>query len=196
MSRILSRLLIAAMAAGFATTATAVEFTIQPGGASQIEFVSKAPMETFGGKTKKVSGEVSLDPAQVADSIAVSVHVDMASLDTGVEMRNKHMRENHLHTAQYPDAVFTGGKLENLSARQLEEGKPVTATISGTMNLHGVEKPLQAPITMTYRGGTLHVSTQFKIKLADYSIPRPQFLVMKLDEVQAVSVELDARPKP
>jgi hypothetical protein len=49
---------------------------------------------------------------------------------------------------------------------------------------------------MTLQGGALHVVTHFKIKLPDYSIPRPQFLVMKLDEVQSVTVDLTARPKP
>lgn len=184
------------LGAGAASRAAAAGFVVTPDGASQVQFESKAPMESFGGKTKKVSGSIDLDPAQLADSIAVHLDVDMASLDTGIEMRNKHMRENHLHTDKFPTATFLGGRLTNLSAQSLGEGQKVTGTIAGTMRLHGVEKPLQASIEMSYQGGVLHVVSRFKLKLADYGIPRPQFLVMKLDESQAVTVDLDARPKP
>jgi len=182
--------------AGLLRPAAATEFTIAPDGASQMRFESKAPMETFEGKTKKLTGTVELDPAQLGDAITTRIEVDMASLDTGIAMRNKHMYENHLHVDKYPKAVFTGGKLSDLSATSLAEGVTVTGNIAGTMNLHGVEKPLQAPIEMTLQGGALHITTRFKIKLPDYSIPRPQFLVMKLDEVQSVTVDLTARPKP
>jgi polyisoprenoid-binding protein YceI len=191
---VLLALLIATV--GALQPAAAIEFVVTPDGASRMRFESKAPMETFDGKTKKISGSVDLDPAQLAEEIAVRIEVDLASLDTGSAMRNKHMYENHLHVDKYPKAVFTGGKLSDLSATQLTEGAKVTGNIAGTMSLHGVEKPLQAPIELTYQGGGLHVTTRFKIKLADYSIPRPQFLMMKLDESQSVTVDLDARPKP
>jgi polyisoprenoid-binding protein YceI len=176
-------------------SAAATEFVVAPDGANLMRFESKAPMETFDGKTKKISGTVELDPSQLGDEIKTRIEVDMTTLDTGIAMRNKHMYENHLHVDKYPKAVFTGGKLSDLSATSLAEGVTVTGNIAGTMNLHGVEKPLQAPIEMTLQGGALHVTTRFKIKLADYSIPRPQFLVMKLDEVQSVTVDLTARPK-
>ena len=31
--------------------------------------------------------------------------------DTGIGMRNTHMRENHLETETYPVATFTGGRI-------------------------------------------------------------------------------------
>jgi polyisoprenoid-binding protein YceI len=174
----------------------AAEFVIAPDAASRVEFVSKAPMETFSGSSRKVSGTVSLDPAALADSITVEVRVDMASLDTGIELRNRHMRENHLHTEKYPTAIFRGGRLSKASAATLTEGQPVTAVLAGELELHGVKKKMEAPIELTLqKGGGLRVVSRFKVNLPDYDIPRPQFLVMKLDEVQAVTAELEARPQ-
>jgi polyisoprenoid-binding protein YceI len=179
---------------GNTTPAWPIEFVVHPGTSSQVQFVSKAPMETVTGKTHTVSGSVQLDPAVLGDSIVVHVEVDLASLDTGVEMRNKHMRENHLQTATYPKAVFEGGRLQDLSAAKLAEGQTVTGSITGTMELHGKRRPLQASLEMTLQGGALHVVTRFKVKLADYDIARPQFLVMRLDETQSVTADLTARP--
>jgi polyisoprenoid-binding protein YceI len=179
---------------GSATPAWPIVFVIHPGTSSQVQFVSKAPMETVTGKTRTVSGSVQLDPAALGDSIVVHVEVDLASLDTGIEMRNKHMRENHLQTATYPKAVFEGGRLQDLSAPRLTEGQTVTGSITGTLDLHGKRQPLQASLELTLQGGALHAVTHFKVKLVDYDIPRPQFLVMRLDETQSVTADLTARP--
>lgn len=188
-------LVVVSLVLALVRSAPAAEFAIAPNAASRIEFVSKAPMETFGGKTRAVSGSVSLDPAGLADSIDVQVNVDMSTLDTGIDMRNKHMRENHLETEKYPQATFRGGRLSKLSATSLAEGQTVSGIIVGEMELHGVKKPMEAPIDLTLHKGALHVVSRFKIKLPDYNIARPQFLVMKLDEVQSVTVDLEARPK-
>jgi polyisoprenoid-binding protein YceI len=188
-------LLVLVLVARMPPAARATEFVLVPDGASQIVFTSKAPMESFSGKTRRVSGNIELDPLQLGDSIVVRVEIETASLDTGIELRNRHMRDNHLHCDRFPEAVFRGGRLTGLSATRLADGETVTGTIAGSLELHGVTKPLQAPIELTLRGGSLHVTTRFKVKLPDFDIPRPQFLVMKLDEVQNVVAELAARPK-
>ena len=96
---------------------------------------------------------------------------------------------------EFPTATFRGGKLSQASAQSLAEGKTVNATLQGELELHGQKKPLTTPLELTLRKGSLHVVSRFKVKLADFGIPRPQFLVMKLDEVQSVTVDIEARPK-
>jgi len=44
--------------------------------------------------------------------------------------------------------------------------------------------------------GTLHVATHFDVKLSDYNIDRPAFLMLKLEETQHVTVQVIARPNP
>jgi polyisoprenoid-binding protein YceI len=167
-------------------------FTIEPDAASRMGFVSKAPMETVKGKTRRLAGSVTLDPDALGDSLTVVVEVDMASLDTGNDLRNRHMRENHLHTDQYPKAILRGGRLAHLSATSLVAGVPVTGTLAGEMELHGTKRAIDVPFEMKVQDGVLHVSSRFEISLADYCIPRPQFLVMRLDDIQRVTVEIEA----
>lgn len=173
--------------------ARAATFRVEPGAGSRMEFVSKAPMETFSGKTRRLQGSVTLEPDSLGDSLRVVIEVDMASLDTGIELRNRHMRENHLHTDQYPKAIFRGGRFTRLSSPQLTPDRPLTGTLAGTMELHGTTRELEVPFEMRREGGALHVVSRFPISLADYGIPRPQFLVMRLDDIQRVTVELEAR---
>jgi polyisoprenoid-binding protein YceI len=195
MLRLSRAVLAVACLAGAFSNATGADFSITPKAASRVQFVSKAPMETFDGETRDVSGSVALDPEAIGDSITVAVTVDLRTLDTGIELRDKHMRENHLHTDEFPTATFRGGRLSQPSASSLTEGKTVTATLHGELELHGKKQPLVAPVELTLQKGALHVVSRFKVKLQDFGIPRPQFLVMKLDEVQSVTADLEARPK-
>ena len=181
-----------------AATALAADFTIKPAqDKNLVVFTSKATLESFTGKTKQVSGQVSCDPANLGDSVTVQVEVDLASLDTGIPMRNKHMRENHLETDKYPKAVFEGGRIIDASARTLSPGTTVHLRLAGQFDLHGVKRPLEAPVDVTQaRDGTLQITTHFDVALADYNINRPQFLVMKLEDKQHVTVQVTAHPNP
>jgi len=177
-------------------TAAAERFAVTPGAEGNlVTFESKAMMETFHGKTDQIDGYVEIDPAAVGDSVHVYLKVDMASLDTGISMRNRHMRENHLETDRYPHAIFRGAAVIEGAGAALAPGSPARFTVAGTMELHGVTQPLQASVEValeTDGGRRLRVKTDFPITLPDYEIARPKFLLLKLGETQLVTVELVA----
>ncbi len=182
-----------------AVSARAEEFVIRPGGESKAVFASHATMESFEGRTSKVSGVISGDPAGVGDSVGVRVEVDLASLDTGIAMRNRHMRENHLETDRYPTAVFAGARVASPAGAKLEPGQPTTFEIEGTFSLHGVSRRLRTKVEVTLvdAGGAraLRFRATFPVALSDYAISRPQFLFLRLADVQQVTVSGVATPK-
>jgi polyisoprenoid-binding protein YceI len=180
-----------------AGAARAERFEIQAGSDDNlIVFKSHAPLETFEGKTHRVWGFVELDPGSVGDSITVRVEVDMADLDTGIGLRNKHMRENHLETETYPTSTFTGATILGPVPSSLEPGETVKYVMVGSMNLHGVKRKLRAPVEMTLEEDKgerrLRVTSRFPVKLDHYDISRPKFLMLQVDEVQQVRIELTA----
>lgn len=182
------RILIALLAMLLSVPAAAVEFTVKPGGENKVVFVSQAPIETFEGRTNRMQGRIALDPSGVSDSVAVHLEVDLASLDTGIAKRNKHMRENHLETAKYPLAVFDGAAILSPVGAKLESGKPVSFEVEGTFSLHGVSRRLRITAEVATAGNRLTFRTTFPVRLPDYSIRRPEFLFMKLAETQTVKV--------
>jgi polyisoprenoid-binding protein YceI len=181
--------------------ARAADFLVQPGRENRVVFVSKASMEEFQGKTNKLEGRIAVRPDSVGDSITVRLEVDMGSLDTGIPLRNHHMRENHLETKQYPKAVFEGGRVIGPEGRPagLAAGKPTPLDVEGTFTLHGVSRRIRIHITATYvpdHGGRIAFRTEFPVALADYQISRPQFLFLKLAETQLVRVNGVATATP
>jgi polyisoprenoid-binding protein YceI len=163
--------------------------------ANRVVFISKAPVESFEGRTHQVSGRFDIDPSRLGDSVHVRIEVDLASLDTGIGLRNKHMRENHLETDTFPKAVFTGGRILSSSTPSLVEGQGTRVRLAGLMSLHGVTREVEYDVALSLdQAGDLTVMSEFTIKLSDYDIKRPKFLVMKLADEQVVRVSLIAHP--
>lgn len=188
-------LFLAALAA-IARPALAGSYTIVPGGENAVRFRSEAPLESFEGKTDRAAGTILVDPDDLTAPIDVYVVVDLASLDTGIALRNRHMRENHLHTDRFPEAVFTASRVDSAPAGMLPPGASVRCVVAGNFALHGVTKPLTVPVSIVRRpDGALEVDARFEVDLSDFEIPRPKFLLLKLDEVQHVTIHLVALPE-
>ena len=95
----------------------------------KVQFESEATMESFTGTSESLVGKVNL-----ADK-SLDFYLDLATLTTGVGLRDEHMRENHLETEKFPFAEFFG-TLEDDFDPQGTEQQEVTA--KGVFKIHGV----------------------------------------------------------
>lgn len=188
---------LAALAVWAPAQAATARWQVKSGDGTRVEFVSKAPMETFTGRTKLVSGACTCDIGRLVGDITLEVAVDMASFDTGLSKRNQHMRENHLHTDRFPQAWLRGGVLKAIAAADLPVGGAVSVEFSGELDLHGVRRPVVVPLELSRpTSDTITVRGEFPVRLADHGIPRPQMLLMKLAEEQRVRVALTLERTP
>jgi polyisoprenoid-binding protein YceI len=175
--------------------------------ANKVRFDSKATAESFSGVTDAVTGYIVSDPEALGDSATVYVEVDLASLDTGIGLRNKHMRENHLETAKYPKAVLRGVTIRRPAASDAPaapmtrlSATPQTLEIVGDFKLHGVTRRLRVPVELTYgvEDGKpqVRIVCHFPVALSEYAISRPQFLLFKLSDTQEITFQAVAIAKP
>jgi polyisoprenoid-binding protein YceI len=172
-------------------------FAITPGVENKVVFASRATLENFQGKTNQVSGSITFDSLAIGDSVSTRIEVDLSSLDTGIPLRNKHMRENHLETAKYPKAVFKGGRVLETSGLTLDPGQSVRLRLAGAFEIHGVTRSLDVPVEVErMKDGAVSVSSHFDVTLADYKIARPAFIMLKLEPTQHVTVHLVGKPVP
>jgi polyisoprenoid-binding protein YceI len=150
-----------------------------------VKFISDAPLEDFEGVTDKIDGYIFWEGDNLLQNSEVYFEVDLNSLDTGIGLRNRHMRENYLHTDKYPFTHFTGNLT---SAEQTDKGAYQVA-VDGTMFIHGVEKPVKVDGQMIPVEGGFRIQTKFTVSLSDYNIEVPQLMFMKIDE--NMKLELD-----
>ena len=177
-------------------TAQAAQYVIEKEGpGNEVVFESKAPLDSFVGKTSRVWGAIDADLSQLSGPVAVTIVVDLASLDTGIKKRNRHMCENHLETDTHPRAVFKAGRIVSASAPSLTPGVTTRIRLAGTFDLHGVECQTEYDVDLTLEDdGSLLVVTTFPVSLETHKIKRPKFLIMKLADEQKVTVSLRANP--
>ncbi len=189
-------ILVLALLLAAAPAALGARYTVDAGGGSEIVFTSKAPLESFDGRTRQVSGWLEFDPADLRGPLEFAVAVDLASFDTGNRKRNGHMRDNHLETDTYPQAWFRGGTVLEAEPPALAVGGTALVRLRGELDLHGVVRPVECPAALSRAAdGTLRIEAAFAVKLSDHAIDRPQFLVLKLNDEQQVAVTLTARPE-
>lgn len=125
-----------------AARAQARTFVIRNDGGSRIQFVSDAPLETITGVSSHVTGELSVDPQNLATARG-RVNVQIASIRTGIDLRDEHLRaDNWLDAGRYPQAVFEITGVEGAST--LPPNEMQRLRLRGRFTLHGVTREIVA----------------------------------------------------
>lgn len=172
-------------------------------GRNVVKFESKAPLETIIGTTNQIVGEIKVDLENILKEASARFEVDLASLKTGIELRDQHMREQYMETDKYPKAVFNLDRIIKASEKKLTDQKPVIISAEGTFELHGVKRKQQVKVKVTFfkedettktrlPGDLLRIEATISFKLSDYNIKRPQFVLLKLDENIGVDLNVFA----
>lgn len=121
--------------------AFAANYTLD-GAHSRVGFGVKHMMvSTVKGAFKGFSGTVDINDADLTKS-TVSVEVDMATIDTGIEKRDEHLKgADFFDVANHPKMTFKSTAVKKQGAKLL---------VTGDLSLHGVTKP----VTLTVEGPT------------------------------------------
>jgi len=205
MRRLFSTYLAVALIGGAAQAKPMTFVVDDPGGRNVASFRSKAPIEVIVGSTNAVTGKITFDPSDLTQPATAEIKVDLRQVDTGIELRNEHMRgADYLNTDQYPYASFTLNGPVSAAVGKLEYGSTTEVTLKGEFAIHGETRDLEIkgqvgfyPADKTlaesgFPGEILTFDGRFMIKLGDFNIKRPQFLIMKLAEEQDISISFTA----
>lgn len=177
MTLIISLLLCSefALAAVPATSLRAVD--------KKIVFLTKANP----GRVKIEGIAKSEDPSSISveanvqgDLLNIKASLVMDSLDTGIELRNRHMKENYLETAKYPKAEFI---MEPL--KMTGEGKQ---SVRGKLTVHGKTLPVSGEAEIQNVNNELIVALHSTIKMTDFGVQQPQFMGIKVEDEVALDM--------
>lgn len=182
---------LTALLLGEATAAQ--EYHVDLEAPRSVVFISAATLDEFEGVTERIDGFVFLaggggvGPAPDLAGSRLFFEVDLASLDTGISLRNRHMRDNYLETDEHPYATFDG-KLDRIEAAG--PGR-FNVRASGDFAVHGVAARRTLDCLVTEERGGHRVACAFPVRLEDHDIEIPRIMFMKL--APEVRVEIDFR---
>lgn len=159
-----------------------------------VTFESKMDVEDILGTTHSISGSASFD----GKSGSFELSVPVKSLDTGIAMRDDHLRsEMWLDADKAPNIVFKGDRVVAKGKGKYE--------VSGKLSIRGIEK--QATIEVSAKEipaatakkfglgdvGALRIRAEFTVKLSDYGIVIPEMAAAKVSDVWTVNVSVFAK---
>lgn len=112
---------------------------------SELSYVSiKAGEIAETNSFETVTGSVSADGAAM-------IEIDLASVSTGVDIRDERMRDIFFVVADNPTATVAA-QIDPAAFEALGVGESTQTTLDGTLSLKGVEAPFQASVTVTRAG--------------------------------------------
>lgn len=129
---------------------------------------------SFEAKTSTLEGSLTERSAQPA-ALAGSVSVDLRSLDTGIELRNEHLRSEYLQVDKgygFDRAVLSDIHLGDIDWETFQGRTKFT----GTFFLHGSTKSIAGDAEILKEGSMVRVEAEFPVSLSDYGIAKPQYL--------------------
>lgn len=168
----------------FTTAIIADEYHVDKSKKNVVKFISDAPIEDFEGVTDKIDGYLIGNPNNIKEKSEMYFEVQLNTLETGIGLRDRHMRENYLHTDKYPITHFTG---KIIDAKKKPNGWDVK--VEGEIFIHGVKKKMTAEGEMTKTGNGYKVNTEFITPLSDFKIEIPSLMFQKIDENMKVVLE-------
>jgi polyisoprenoid-binding protein YceI len=118
------------------------------------------------------------------DGDTLVVTLPMASFRTGIELRDKHLRE-HIEADKYPTAELRAP----LAALRLPAaGESSSGTAQAPLSFHGQVKPVSFS-WQAKRGEGFDVKGGVKIDFTEFGVPVPSYLGVSVKPPAEVSVE-------
>ena len=145
---------------------------------SQAKVNGKAPVTSYTGVSGEMTGNINFNTGDV------HFEIPLKSIDTGIDLRNKHMR-NALETEKYPIATFDG---ELLSEFDLNSAQEQQVNVQGDFTIHGQSKNLQVNGNLQKSNSSIDFNASFDIMITNFGIERPNILFYKVKDKHTIEV--------
>ena len=158
-----------------------------------VEFHAEDTYDAFDGRTNNVTGSIVADAANPS-AAKVDLAIDLASLDTGIALRNSEMRNRYLQTPRFPNATFKSVSVAAPNA--IAANQPADIKITGDFTLHGVTKRMTIPVRVVLvQDGRLHATANFKVHMPDFGISVPHNILVTVEDNVPVKLDVWGVPK-
>lgn len=148
--------------------------------AGSVIFKAKALGLNFEGKGAGAEGTII-----VGGKVKGELAVDMDSFDTGIGLRNSHMKDKYLETGKYPKSKLI---IKNIKGFD-ETRNNGEYEFEGTLIVREIEKPISnGKVILNKIANGYNVTATFDTKISDYSMPIPKYAGIALkDEIHVIA---------
>ena len=154
-------------------------------------FTSAAQLETINGVSTRASGSFNVNPANLS-SVSGTITVPVASLRTGIDERDEHLRgADWLNAAAHANATFeiTGVR----GAGSMTANQDTDLQVTGRFTIHGQTHDVTARVRAKWDGADgFRLRARFTIELDDYGVSIPSVVRAKVANEIAIQIDIRA----
>jgi hypothetical protein len=148
---------------------------------AKINFFSKTPVEDISATSVKALSVLNAQSHELAFSVANT------SFAFPNKLMEEHFNEKYMESEKYANSTFKGKINEELD---LSKEGVYKVTVTGKLNIHGVEKDRTISGTVTISKEIIILQSEFKVSNVDHNITIPKLVGAKIAE--EISVMIDA----
>lgn len=127
-----------------------------------------SPAGDFLGKSSKIQGFATKQGAKI---VAENILIPVASIDTGMALRNQHMKDKYLEAGRFPYLKLIKGEGEGGQGKGLFEVRGKQKEIPGTYEVIGQE-----------------VKAQFVVKISDFVPEKIKYMGLGVNDDVRVTI--------
>ena len=142
---------------------------------------------SFEAKTTALTGELTLTPDSPS-GVSGTLSADLRTLQTGISLRDRHLRENYLEVDKGP--AFASATLAQIKI-DVWTG---TGKFQGVLTLHGLQRTVVGTATVKRDHRGYQVEATFPLKISEFEIPEPTYLGVGVRDQIEVRVKMSAIP--
>jgi polyisoprenoid-binding protein YceI len=157
----------------------------------QVRFlaVGKPAMLKISGHGKGPSIEIHLDGKKISGRF----EVQLSELETGISLRDQHMKEKYLEVSKFPKATLELNAFELPQDLALLKDALHQQKFSGTLQLHSVSKPVEGVFNLEPSADRVLLKASYNINLSDFGIEVPNYAGIKVADVVEIETQFEVK---
>lgn len=159
---------------------------------SLVRYDAAAGWETWQGLAPARVERLTFDEDDLT-TLRLDVRVAAADFDSGNLFRDRNARRVVFETDDHPDIVFLLERArlaDGEGSMTLPDGSRRALTLTGTLDLHGVRRAVEVPVTVLRDGDRLAVTGGFEVLLSDHEMTAPSLFGRAVEDRVTVRFDL------
>lgn len=149
----------------------------------KVSFYSDGEVEKIQATNNQVSAALDTSTGDFV------VKVLIKSFEFEKALMQEHFNDDYLESDTYPNSTFKG-KITNISTMNFSKDGTYSATITGTLSIHGVTKNVTQKGTFEIKNGKINGTAKFDVTLSDYNVKIPSVVSKNIAQTVQISVDI------
>jgi polyisoprenoid-binding protein YceI len=123
------------------------------------------------------------------DGTTVTFKLPMASVRTGIALRDHHMNEKYVEIATFPDVTLAFSRAD--VPWPTEVGQAASGTVAAEFTAHGVARPTQVKYTVKKSKVGYRIHGEFPFDISQHGIVVPAYLGITVESAMRAEATVD-----